>query len=880
VNVTGSQAYVEDNNEWKKGVLWNHGNLIDLKSTSDYVVEEIPIERTFQLLFFAVENVRDRVLIQTLTQTSPATRFKQGLSATPGDGVENIEGSQFISWRVFDDSVQRVQKKIVKIAAAKWSRSVTLNLFSNTNILADYWTWISALVYDKEEGLYQLYYTRVYPQQKDNQYSYGVDSNTGSIRLDNNSLEANTQIVDLHHAYSYPGKQAWTFSDLSPLRHGAFYVSYNNPMRVPATCGIQAITYEHNRSSGVLKPQLLHLDLSNRTNGRKIQALAVVENENTGGGDGVWIYVLFDDLPHNNQGILLVKWETTATTRDFKSARFGDDTVELIVPDRDRRGRKIQSFRNFMQIWSSSQNREKSFLIIGDTEEQGQKLPVAFTANGITRSFTEIQGMPNGSYSSMLTGFETSLSEIVLLGKGVGRSVFYLEPIKRCFSAETYWDGMGACKNHHCVRKRECKDEENKKTVNDKCVCKDGYKDVAGRCEVCPQNKYCTNGLEFSCPSTQLSNQGSYLREQCRCALGWYYDETSSVCRPCTAGYYCPNRWSRVQCPGTFKLTSSLNAQYPTQCECQPGFEGATCIPCLDGHMCPESSFSANDKTNVAVLISIEAKTPDMNYLIQTQSNTVKTMACDGTLRGEINSQLVAKSTDLAYLKPKSEGGELESRFYCEVIRSPDANKVNHMLVAMLQFNWGDAGESVLANVNQMYQSISTKINNVTTSELHNYVRIVDVQPKTLSPIHMKSNKRTLCTNFMSPSTDRTTCSCSPGYSMSLGRCTACAVGYFKSQTSNLACTSCPAGKTTFKVGSIACVDPQSGGGSGSQNGGSGDISSDAGGGNMIGIIVGGVVGGVVLLLIVIFVYYYMTINKTAKQQAPVAFADPVFLPN
>ena len=202
------------------------------------------------------------------------------------------------------------------------------------------------------------------------------------------------------------------------------------------------------------------------------------------------------------------------------------------------------------------------------------------------------------------------------------------------------------------------------------------------------------------------------------------------------------------------------------------------------------------------------------------------------------------------------------------------------MLVVMLQFNWGDAGESVLSNVNQMYQSISTKINNVTTSELHNYVRIIDVQPRTLSPIHMKSNKRTLCTNFMSPSTDRTTCSCSPGYFMSLGKCTACAVGYFKSQTGNLACTSCPAGKTTFKVGSTACVDPQSGGGSGSQNGGSGDVSGDAGGGNMIGIIAGGVVGGVVLLLIVIFVYYYMTMNKTAKQQAPVAFADPVFLPN
>jgi len=885
INVTGSQTYYQDTGGWKKGIFMNAGALTDLKSTSNYNSNSPSSEQKFYLLFFAVEGHRDKVYIQTVHKVSDTSkRFRPELSELSQDSaaVRDATGVEYTSWQVFSDAHLQVHKKILKLAIAKWPFQIPLNVMSGaSNDLFKYWTWMSALVYDRETNVYEIGVQMIYPAIKNSQYFYDWDPSLKEINLaigngtGSSSLTADTEIVDIYHAYSFPSMDIWRPPSVSPQsmvgRYGGFYVAYNNPTQ--KTCGIHAVFHSRNYSGIVPTSTRLHLDLSNITSGRRIQALTVVENEN--GGQGVWIYVLFDDntasdniARQNNEGVLLVKWDLNSKVSHSDSAKFSLDSVELVIPKRDTRGRKLVSFRSLMQIWSSYPT-DRSFVMIGEVQApSGGSLPIVFTANGATRTFTEIQGMPDGSHPSMLTGFETSNLEFVLIGKGVGRSVFYLEPLERCFYSRKYFDGKGACKSHHCVRNRACRPEQNKKMDGSQCVCKDGFQEIQPNqnCIECPRDKYCIRGQPSSCPLNHISNSGSSSADHCRCQAGHYHDSTT--CRPCPLGSFCPNGWNEMKCPGDSKRTTLQAQTYPVNCECLPGSEGANCSPCPEGHRCFFPLIPISDKTNVAVSISVKAKTSTVESMIISSADLIRKAGCEDTLQWEISAHFGQSSYNLLYLKPESDGGELSRRFYCQFIPSSNVQKTPHMFMVMLQLDLGDASASVLSNVFQLYTILSDRINNMTSSTLLSLVEIIGVQPEN-NPysFNLVGNKVEKCSQNMVPTESRESCTCAPGHFFYLSKCIPCPVNFFKSVPGPEACRACPAGTVTLKAGSIFCNNTNG-------DGGQSQGDSSGSGNNMIAIIAGGVVGGIVFLLLVIFVYYSMVVNKQRSDIA-VSFNQP-----
>jgi len=85
------------------------------------------------------------------------------------------------------------------------------------------------------------------------------------------------------------------------------------------------------------------------------------------------------------------------------------------------------------------------------------------------------------------------------------------------------------------------------------CVCDKGYERKAGRvatwsCEACRKRHYCPNvgGDVEVCPGNASSPLGSTEISACKCDAGQY--DVGSLCKECTAGYFCSGDGERSYC--------------------------------------------------------------------------------------------------------------------------------------------------------------------------------------------------------------------------------------------------------------------------------------------------------------------------------------------
>ena len=123
------------------------------------------------------------------------------------------------------------------------------------------------------------------------------------------------------------------------------------------------------------------------------------------------------------------------------------------------------------------------------------------------------------------------------------------------------------------------------------------------------------------------------------------------------------------------------------------------------------------------------------------------------------------------------------------------------------------------------------------------------IEPKQQPALYgVVNNTEQTCPTGKTPTEDKGSCYCAPGYETSgqTAQCAACTAGYYKASAGPGACIRCPIGMTS-KIASSICA-------ASSSSSTVVNSTADSGAGsNEIPIIAGGVVGGVVLVALLIF---------------------------
>jgi hypothetical protein len=166
------------------------------------------------------------------------------------------------------------------------------------------------------------------------------------------------------------------------------------------------------------------------------------------------------------------------------------------------------------------------------------------------------------------------------------------------------------------------------------------------------------------------------------------------------------------------------------------------------------------------------------------------------------------------------------------------------MIVLVVQVETADQGNSVSNSISSFLV--------YNTSEVASLMTIHLIEPRQQPAIYsVVNNTEQTCPTGKTPTEDRGSCYCAPGYETSgqTSQCASCNAGYYKAGAGPGVCIRCPIG-TTSKIASSICT---SGSSSSTVNSSTTDSTSvDDGAGN-VPIIAGGVVGGVVLVALLIF---------------------------
>ena len=454
--------------------------------------------------------------------------------------------------------------------------------------------------------------------------------------------------------------------------------------------------------------------------------------------------------------------------------------------------------------------------------------------------------MPLKSATSRVVVVETGDKRGLMVAAS-GNSIYSI-PIQQCSvdsnSVPMFWDGS-QCVSHTCVRARSCSLEPNSgqewNSTLMKCVCSAGYYNTGTAtsisCSACSAGSYCQKNTRYSCPSSLTSEEKSRSIEDCTCQGGQFYNSMSSSCPFCEKGSWCPNKWESFSCLGGFNAgLSQSGTMYPTGCVCNAGFTGPRCEPCPSGKYCPAPVGAIITTTNLAVKLTISER--------RQLSGTEAAAVCEGFALAF--SQLFEK-TSMQYLKGTA---AVEKRLLCKYI--PTSARSRPAFILVLQVEKSDA-----SNVNFMayniYQASSTN-NNLTYDiyQVSSLINIYKIEPSGGQPAsaNIASNTAQTCVAGKTPTRDRVSCECAPGYessTLSQG-CVSCLAGYYKADAGIGSCSRCPVGKTS-KIGSSSCISPSDS----SNNNNNGTQSLSDNNSNNIPIIAGGVVGGVVLVALLIF---------------------------
>jgi hypothetical protein len=460
--------------------------------------------------------------------------------------------------------------------------------------------------------------------------------------------------------------------------------------------------------------------------------------------------------------------------------------------------------------------------------------------------------MPLFTSPSNVRGVAAGLSSGWLAASGA--DTIFAIPIRQCSVVVTssrvtprFWDGS-ACVSHTCLRARLCTSEtgvgQQWNDVEMRCVCSAGYYSYVQAsspgvlfCRECEPGYFCQNGVKNSCPlSSMTSPAGSQASVNCTCHETQYYTD-GGACAQCPAGQWCPNGWDKFPCLGGYDTSrSQVGSIYPTMCVCGVGFVGPRCDPCSSGRYCPIGSSSINTVTNLAVRITITLR-PELAVAANSAPVSVEATVCSGIISAL--SQTFATGGVWYLKRPET----LNRRILCRFIPPSSRSNAKSMIVLVVQVETADQGNSVSNAIS------GALIYN--TTDVVSLMTIISVDPKQQPALYsVVNNTEQTCPAGKTPTEDRGSCYCAPGYETSgqTAQCASCNAGYYKANAGPGTCVRCPIG-TTSKIASSMCTA----GSSSSMVNSSATDSAAADGASNVPIIAGGVVGGVVLVALLIF---------------------------
>ena len=617
----------------------------------------------------------------------------------------------------------------------------------------------------------------------------------------------------------------------------SFLMAYNIPSIL--NCGVMLVQGRTLQAGASITTNIMSdsattlLDLTNNMR-RQVSAMEVMASPINDGS--IWLYMAFD-IP----GIKLIKWSTSITTTTSFS-----ETEELFFVENSVSMKIVSLF--FM--WK---NDIYSPIIMALCQQQTSTgiISKILMADTIQRTFTEIQNMPLYTHPTFVGGVQTGTG-VGQLVAAFGETIFTLK-IKRCnvmaitsSSGTTtivpkYWDGQ-SCARHFCLRTRSCA-TDNAGQVWDKtlmrCICLPGYyastTTPTFACVPCPIGSYCQNQTRYTCPTgssqyTMTSNILSTSLSDCTCQERYFFTQTS--CQMCTQGFWCPDKWNAVQCPGNFDAARSITgAIYPTMCMCSAGYVGAKCSPCPSGMYCAQGTANML-VTNLAAKL------------------TVVSSASEDTICNSIFVVLLQlfNGGSIWYLKQPE---TLQQRYFCQWLPS------SKMVVVMVQVETADGSNSIVDSLNQILFDIA----NTTLSQNGVFSNVIKVEPNgnQAARYSVVNNTAHACLSGKVPTPDKSTCYCAPGYETQKTQCVGCTAGMFKANAGQGSCVACPIGSTS-SVAAASCTS-QSSSDSSSSNSKNAGGSSDGGSSNLP-LIAGGAVGGVVLVGLLIFGFSKSAVPK------------------
>ena len=681
-----------------------------------------------------------------------------------------------------------------------------------------YGSVVAAVVKTKADGLL-LIYTKSMMIMGDYSVAWGPEETTCGI---GNRVPlavgapSNASVCATSHLFVSPVS--------SLASQSTFYVGFNSG----DGCGVGAVHLD-GLSRLESRPSVL-LDLSSASK-RQITAMTIMPAPS---GVGVALYVAFHNVPNSVQ---LIKWADGIPMAE---------SVELYWVGGSGGGKVL----SLSMVWNNVPY-VPAFLALVKNSNTGRT--GIYTADGMQRTFTEVQGMPLFTNASNVGGVAAGLSNGWLVASGA--DTIFAIPIKQCSVAISssritprFWDGS-VCVSHTCVRARLCTSDtglgQRWDEMEMRCVCSAGYYSYVQVgspgvlfCRECESGYFCQNGVKNSCPlASMTSPPGSQLSVNCTCHETQYFTD-GGACAQCPAGEWCPNGWDKFPCSGGFDATrSQAGSIYPTMCVCRVGFVGPKCDQCSGAKYCPIGSASINTVTNLAVRLTITLR-PELAAVASLAPLSVEVTVCSGLISSL--SQTFATG-GIWYLKRPD---TLSRRILCKYIQPSTRSNGRSMIVLVVQVETADQGNSVSNSISSFLV--------YNTSEVASLMTIHLIEPRQQPAIYsVVNNTEQTCPTGKTPTEDRGSCYCAPGYETSgqTSQCASCNAGYYKANAGPGVCIRCPIG-TTSKIASSICT---SGSSSSTVNSSTTDSTSvDDGAGN-VPIIAGGVVGGVVLVALLIF---------------------------
>ena len=486
------------------------------------------------------------------------------------------------------------------------------------------------------------------------------------------------------------------------------------------------------------------------------------------------------------------------------------------------------------------------------------------------RTFVPLQGLPWGSYPSLIAGVSMLSDTSAVLVVAAGQAIYsiavnicmpaasYTDPLtSKVTTIPRYWNGM-QCAPQMCLQVPPC--GLNQFFNGATCICSPGYyKTNSGSCDQCTPPNYCpglSDQQSYQCQPTSASLQTTVSKAtsamQCLCGqTGSYFDTQKKQCVLCTAGQFCPDKWNMFTCPSHMDTTRiGLSSTTSAGCVCFPGYYGAACLPCPTDKICPAQASTSTLITQ-GQLFSVNLV--GANSVVNAATESALYITVLKLLRPYFisNNQIVNVDDFTAYT-------------YMKLYNSTHTSDLNNVWFLMVTVQLKQSSASWISTL--ILSSDDRSFRDGTSNIVQGLSALGSTDINTAA----KVNIPTSCPAMQTPDpSSYISCLCVAGsYSSSVASinsrvCTLCPVNFFTAVPNIAAvCQACDivGGFSTLNlVGSTNCTK-------GSVASASGDSSSSI---NIAAIAGGGAAG--LLLLIGVFTFIFTQATTTAATTAATA---------